>query len=583
MRRSLASASLRFAHLSASLVALSQWRQPLAAPAVQAHQYAARRRAMTLNGVGRWLAVPANALIAVIVVTATIRLVLAGMLGLGIDESYMVAAGRQLQLSYFDHPPLAWWLAWAAAHLFHSESEIVVRLPFIALFAVTTLLMYRLGEALFSPRAGLWGAVTLNLSPVFGFTSASWVLPDGPLDCALLGFTLCLVKALPAKDWRWWIGAGLCAGLALLSKYTAVLVFAGIGLYLTTHRGDRHWLRRPEPYVAGVIALALFSPVLIWNANHHWASFVFQGSRAEGFSLHPVAPFTALAGEALFVLPWIWIPLMAALAKALRHGPVGGGEWLLCCAGFIPIATFSVIALWSHQRILFHWAAPGYLLLFPLLGRAVADSLARGDRVTRPWLVASVFVLAGALLLVASEVRWNWLPDVGEHFALGTDPDLAAVDWTSLRKELIQRHLLNAETPAIAAIRWHDAGKLDYALHGAVPVICLGKDPREYGIVHYAGKYRGRNLLIVAPRTTLREIRAGFEPAFASITPLPPLVLLHAGREAMVVPVFLGHDFLRVSPPPLAARRASDRFSGQRDLPIIDFSNHADSNGPAGK
>ena len=39
-------------------------------------------------------------------------------------------------------------------------------------------------------------AVTLNLSPVFGITGGGWVLPDGPLDCALLGATLCLVHAL---------------------------------------------------------------------------------------------------------------------------------------------------------------------------------------------------------------------------------------------------------------------------------------------------------------------------------------------------------------------------------------------------
>ncbi len=75
--------------------------------------------------------------------------------------------------------------------------------------------------------AGLWAAVTLNLSPVFGVTTGSWVLPDGPLDCALLGGAICLVHALPARGRiaaAWWGGAGLCAGLALFSKYSAVLV-----------------------------------------------------------------------------------------------------------------------------------------------------------------------------------------------------------------------------------------------------------------------------------------------------------------------------------------------------------------------
>src|SRR5690348_13513119 len=140
-----------------------------------------------------WLKTPAGRLAVLIVVTFAARVAFASALGLGIDESYMVAAGRKLQLSYFDHPPIAWWIAWAAAHLSGGEGRVALRLPFIALFAVTTFLMYRLTSALFSRQAGLWAAVVLNLAPVFGITSATWVLPDGPLFAALLGAASCLV------------------------------------------------------------------------------------------------------------------------------------------------------------------------------------------------------------------------------------------------------------------------------------------------------------------------------------------------------------------------------------------------------
>src|SRR5260370_22307320 len=109
----------------------------------------------------------------------------------------MVAGGGKLQIRYFVHPPMAWWMAWATGHLAGTESPVVVRLPFIALFAVTTFLMYRLTSALFGPEAGLWAAVVLNLAPVFGISSASWVLPDGPLLAALLAAAGCLVAALP--------------------------------------------------------------------------------------------------------------------------------------------------------------------------------------------------------------------------------------------------------------------------------------------------------------------------------------------------------------------------------------------------
>ena len=291
-----------------------------------------------------------------------LRLLFAASLGLGIDESYMVAAGRRLQLSYFDHPPIAWWLAWAAAHLLGSDRPIVVRLPFILLFALTTWLMYRVTAALFGARAGLWAAVLANLCPVIGVTAASWVLPDGPLFAALLGAALCLIAALPAAGmaaWGWWLGAGICAGLALSSKYSAGLTILGAVGFLLSERSGRGWLLRPHPYVAGLAALVMFAPVLIWNAEHGWVSLLFQGGRAGG-RFNPFGPFVALAGGALFMLPWIWLPLMLCGYEAWRRGPADPGRWLLLCLAAPPIVFFTMVALWSH--VLFHWAAPGYLL-----------------------------------------------------------------------------------------------------------------------------------------------------------------------------------------------------------------------------
>src|ERR1700751_5210045 len=153
-----------------------------------------------MRAAAAWLKTPAGGAAGLILATFLARLLFASALGLGIDESYMVAAGRKLQLSYFDHPPIAWWMARAAAYLTGSESAVVVRLPFIALFAITTFLMYRLTSALFSPEAGLWAAVLLNLVPVFGISSASWVLPDGPLLAALLGAAVCFVAALRSPN-----------------------------------------------------------------------------------------------------------------------------------------------------------------------------------------------------------------------------------------------------------------------------------------------------------------------------------------------------------------------------------------------
>jgi 4-amino-4-deoxy-L-arabinose transferase-like glycosyltransferase len=459
--------------------------------------------------------------------SAALRLAFAAALGLGVDESYMVAAGRVLSLGYYDHPPLAWWLSWGAAHLFGSEAAILVRLPFIALFALSTWLMYRLGSAIADRRAGLFAALLLNLSPVFGVTTGTWVLPDGPLDCALLAAALCLVNALDRGSLAWWFGAGLCAGLALLSKYSAALTVAGAILYLLTSRRHRPLLATAKPWLAALIASLMFAPVLAWNAAHGWESFAFQAGRAEGRQFHPLAPLVTLGGEALFVLPWIWLPMMAVLIAALRRGPGAWRPWLLSCLALPPIVVFAAVSAWTSQRVLFHWAAPGYLMLFPLLGDALARRI---DRPAVRWSIAATggFVILG-VALVASQARLGWLHPLMMDIAR-SDPTVQAVDWTSLREGLPRDTLIGVPD-------WRNAGKIAYALGPRVTTICLSRDCRQFGLTAPAQRFIGSDLLILAPEHGDR-VPDEFAGAFDRIEQLPDEAIRQAGRTLQTVAVF---------------------------------------------
>lgn len=476
--------------------------------------------------------------------TTLLRLAFGWALGLGVDESYMVSAGRVLSVGYYDHPPASWWLAWGVAQLTGSEAALLVRLPFIALFALSTWLMYRLTAAIVDARAGFWSAVLLNLSPVFGVTTGTWVLPDGPLDCALLAGAVSLVHVLNRGTTRWWLATGLCAGLALFAKYSAILTFAGIPLFLLSSRQHRHWLTRPEPWLAALLALLVFSPVLAWNATHHWASFAFQGERAVGAHFRPLAPIVTLAGEALFVLPWIWLPMMAVFIGSVRRGAAEWQSWLLCCLAAPPIIGFALISAWSGQRVLFHWAAPGYLMLFPLLGAAVARRL--DQPVVRRLLIGTAaFVIAG-VAVVATQVRLDWLHPVIAIVARN-DPDIEAIDWTSLRGDLIARGLLRPDT-IVGVPNWRDAGKIAHALGPDVTTLCLNRDARQFGIAYPPADYVGRDVLILAADHA-DQVAADLGPAFDSITRLPDSAIRHAGGTVRGVAVFTARK-LRAWPPP---------------------------------
>jgi 4-amino-4-deoxy-L-arabinose transferase-like glycosyltransferase len=453
----------------------------------------------------------------------------------------MVTAGRGLSLGYFDHPPLSWWLSWGAAHLFGTEAPWAVRLPFILLFALSQVLMWRIACLTADRRSAFWAVVALNLSPVFGATTGSWILPDGPLDAALLGAALCLLHALPATGWpalRWWAAAGLCAGLALFSKYSALLTIGGAFFYLLTDRRHRYWLARPAPYVAAGLALSVFSPVLIWNAAHGWASFAFQGDRAQGLGFHPLLPIETLAGEALFVLPWIWVAMMILLVRGFS-GRVAWPERLLVWLAAPPIVVFALISAWSSQRVLYHWAAPGYLMLFPLLGGAIDCRL---DRVwVRGQLAGTAVLVLTSVAVIATQIETDWLGG-SLSAVMRKDPTAEGMDWTSLHDDLAERGLLG-HNMIVGVLDWRSAGKIGYALGPDTTILCLSADSRQFGFAHPPRDFVGQDMLLLVPDPAGRNAVQA-ERWFKTTEPLDRVSVRLRGRVLLTVTVLRGGGLL---------------------------------------
>jgi hypothetical protein len=497
----------------------------------------------------RTLSPSVRAVLVLITATMVVRVLLALSLGLGIDESYTVATGRHPQLSYFDHPPLAWWLEWAGGRLFGTEVGLALRAPFIVLFALATWLMFSLTRLLFGERAGLWAAVTLNFAPVLAWTSGTWILPDGPLNAALLAGAYCASVALFAVGSTaplWWLAAGMCGGLALLAKLHGIFLFAGLGLFLSTSPSHRHWLATPWPYLAVAVAAVFFLPVLIWNDQHQWVSFVFQADRARPREFEPWAPLVTIAGQALFLLPWIWLPLVLCLARAGLDGPAKDRQWLMACLAIGPIALFTVVA-WTGTHTHPHWAAPGYLMLFPLLGRQVATAIEGGRRASWIWLIATAISLA---VLLGGIMTLAYLPWPPSSLLEGTrleDPLIDALDWNDLKVELEARHLLGQPNLSVTATRWDEAGKVDYALHGKMTVLCLARDPRGYGVLTRPRDHIGEDALIVGRNLYSPSVQATYGSYFESIEELAPITIKQGGRPAFELSVYLAHK-LRDAP-----------------------------------
>jgi hypothetical protein len=281
-----------------------------------------------------------------------------------------------------------------------------------------------------------------------------------------------------------------------------------------------------------VIALLVFSPVVIWNLLHDWASFAFQGARAGGFRFHPAAPFVTLLGEMSFVLPWFGLAMLVLGWKAFRSG---WRDQMLACLAAPPIVVFALISAWSSQRVLYHWAAPGFLMLYPLLGRFVA---AHWDRlVVRATIIGSAALCVVSVTVIATQIQFDWL-----HAAMpANDPTAEGLDWTSLRDDLSVRDLLRPGT-VVGVPNWRDAGKIAHALGPGVTVICLNQDSRQFGFADPAGPWAGSDILLLIVEQPGRVIPA-LSGMFARIEELPPSAIISRGRLLESVTVAIGINF----------------------------------------
>ena len=186
----------------------------------------------------------------------------------------------------------------------------------------------------------------------------------------------------------WWLVAGLAGGLALDSKYTALFLWVGVGLWVLLVPAVRPWLRRWQPWAACAIGLASFAPVLCWNAAHGWAGFAKQSGRVDDWRPARAIGFLAelVGGQIGLATPLVWVLCMAGLVAAIRRTWwCRDPRWsLLVALSLPPIAVFLQHAI--GDRVQGNWPA----IIYPALAVAAgAMALPR-----RWWIGASALGFA---------------------------------------------------------------------------------------------------------------------------------------------------------------------------------------------
>jgi hypothetical protein len=509
-----------------------------------------------------------------IVVTFFLRLLIAAYTGLGNGESYYFRGALHLEWSYFDQPPLFFWLGGLSIKLL-GLNNLGLRFPTVLLFAGTSWLLFLITRKLFNAKAGFWAVVIMNLSAVFTVAVACWYQPDAPLMFFWLLSTWYLVKVMsigeemrldPATDkgkiYRLWIVIGICMGLATLSKYHVLFLFAGVFMFVSTNRSQRHWLKHPGPYLAVFITILMAFPVIWWNYKNNWVSFVWQGSRAgtrhEPFKLHIDWFLRSIAGQAVWLLPWIWFPTIRQLFVAYKlrmQAAYGFNFWM----AVLPIVFFTVVTLWADLQYHFHWQAPGYMMLFIPLGFAIDKKLSSSNvksrRLTRRWLNFSIYFTIITITVAGLHLVTGFWQDYGPKWvaSLGggkIDPTIQGVDYDDAMARFEKEGWIANKNVFAGSTRWWLAGKIDWALKGKKDIICFNRDPRNLAFLVDPKTLIGKDAVIVGEAHAYNEtVYNDAKPFFDSITQLPDIPIIRSGVVEEHLQVFYCKNFHQSATP----------------------------------
>jgi 4-amino-4-deoxy-L-arabinose transferase-like glycosyltransferase len=428
-----------------------------------------------------------------------LRVTYASLMELRTDEAYYWTWSKESALSFLDHPPMIAWFIRLGTLIF-GDTNFGVRFAGVLALLVTQLLLADIVRRVTHDARAIVFAVLMPEAALYYGLLMAKVSPDIALIPFAVAMIWALVRLVESNNARWWLAAGAFAGLALLSKFTAIMLLPAVVAFMLVPEWRARWLFSPYPWLAALIAVALFSPVLIWNAEHDWASFRFQLVRAAAtheISLRTLGEFISLQfGLVGFILlPVVVFGVSLTAWRGYRErDPIA---ILMSTSVVVPFCYF----LWKSLTLRVGDTWP--MFIWPVGFAATAINLVQMPREkwsarligsTLRWAKAAIvcgiaFVVTVCLYYLAAP--WNL---IGR-----TDPVGGEAGYEHL-VERAQAELDKIGASWIATTDYRTYAMLRWYFNGRVPVIQINergrfqgfRDPGIERITGHAGLYVGR-------------------------------------------------------------------------------------------
>ncbi|MDG4552541.1 MAG: glycosyltransferase family 39 protein [Candidatus Contendobacter sp.] len=295
------------------------------------------------------------------------------------EEAYYWNYAKHLDIGYLDHPPMVAWIIGLFTNLM-GDNEFAVRFGAFSCWSITAYFSFRLTREIHGQFNVSQTVLLIATLPVY--FAVGWVMtPDAPLIACWAAALYYFYRALIHEQRAAWVGIGISIGLGMLSKYTIVLLGLAALLFILADRHARKWIFRLEPYLAILIAIILFSPVIVWNVGHEWASFLYQGRDRMAEQFEFSLPLF-IASIILIITPTGFLSVVAvilhkkaviswndAASEDAIPNTMNRGYFLLLTLTLLPVAIFLTLSLFRETK--FHWTAPCWLGIVPYIASIV--------------------------------------------------------------------------------------------------------------------------------------------------------------------------------------------------------------------
>ena len=452
--------------------------------------------------------------IAIILIAAmtAMRIVYACLIDLRTDEAYYWTWSKEYVLSFLDHPPMIAWFIRLGTAMF-GDTNLGVRFAGILAMLVTQLLLADMVRRVTHDVRAIVIAILMPEAALYYGLLMAKVAPDTALIPFAVAMAWALIRLNESKDPRWWLAAGGFAGFALLSKFTAVMLLPAVVAFTLVPDWRRRWLLSPYPWCAALIAVVVFLPVLIWNAEHDWTSFKFQFVRAA--ATHEISGRTIAdyVGLQFGLVGFVLLPVvLSGLTLTARRGYLAREPVaiLLSTSVLVPFLYF----FWKSLSLRVGDTWPMFMWPIGFAAAAINVAMLQHEgwpawmiRSTIAWAyaaIASGIVLVVLVFLYYVVSPWNF---IGRADPIGGE---AGYEQVVARAEA---ELQKTGATWIATTDYRTYAMLRWYFNGRVPVVQINErgrfqgfaDPGMKEIAGHAGLYVARepdNLLPLWNLTT---------------------------------------------------------------------------------